>query len=440
MTAEPEPDDDKPARADSFDIDNSHSSAIGPNPLVINNNYYSEPVRELLGNWADVFMDRLLTIQTENTGLLHDNQELDRLRIHHESEIERLQQQLAKVQGIVPALLELFVSLGEDRERTSARRAEVERAMAGDQQLGVQLDQLQRYLDDLDAQQDRVRTMVRNARVEAGVLLQLWAALRMRWFTLAGPEPETHDVSTMVFALPGSGDDKGDLLEHARRVLDEAHKILVEVHRVLEEVAAELYQTGFAQKSTPATPDAAKVERELVKVRSLLRDYEKNAAEQKKRHAREIARRQREAAPSATPVRKGTNGLLPGISLFLLGVLFRQLRQMPVLAGGLELVVGAAMLILAVLPVYSLWKWSKDVDSRTRTTAAMVGSYCLIMGNLGWVVALAPGLAALFAVVSAKRVSAVFVLVVLVAAGLGIVLPDVMWWSWTGFDWIARVV
>jgi len=433
--------------ANTYDVRDSHSSNYGPNGTVLNLSASSQLEKPLL-DFARSLTKSLIASQEDRIGLLYDNHELDRLKVQHEQEIERLREQLAKAQGVIPALLRVLLSLEDDKKRMTRKRAEVERARAEEPEFNAELDKIERYLADLDAQQVRALTLWRGAQFESGTALQLWATQRMRWLLLVGPEPDMHDVSTAVLELPDGGGDEGNPLAHAQRVLDEAHKVLSEVHAVLEEVVSELYGTGVSREDS-ATPDPGQenskarevqeLKRKLAKAGNLLKDYDKDAAERKKRQERELARRDRETTPPTTRMGRTTNGLLPGIGLFLLGVFFRQLPHMPELAGASALVVGAAMVILAVLPAFSIWKWSKDVDSTTRTTVAALSVFCVIAGNLSWVVALIPGLMALMSVLSSKKVNAVFVLTVALTAGLGAIFPGVMWWSWTGFDWVARV-
>jgi hypothetical protein len=451
MIGERQPDEEggDPPSSPPTGVYGSPGSAAGTGASVTNINISTE---QFSGSSFGQILVRLIDSQEARIGALgNDKKELQRLKADQEEEIRRLQDQLGRVRGLLPPLVSLFYSLDEDirlkEAQRSALRNKIESALDGDDDLRAEFDRLDRYLGDLSTQQDLVAITLHETRVEELGVRNLLDVVRMRLLVFLGGKTEAspvmHEVSTATFALPGRSAEEEDLLAYANRVLDEANVILLEAHELLQRLELELYRTVVPDPDERGrSARLAELEREHDVMRKRLEESRKARQAQELKHEKELAqhKKKQHIAQPGRLVRNGPGGLLPAAGLFLLGVVIREAPRLAPLSDTQQVVFVGLALIFAGLPIVTLLKWSKSVDSPVQVVVAGLGAFCVVAGNFTWMVAIVFGVVALTSVVATKKAGLGFVATLVAGLVLSVAAPGVMWWSWGGFDWLARVL
>jgi hypothetical protein len=423
--------------------DSVHGPVVQTGSADTVNVYYTSVAR--LTDMSDIELrDKLLKSQDKliesQKNHVEDLQKLEKIHIQ---QFHDLNVQFDKVKSLLPPLLQLVAWLDRDLRRVHAERAELsgklDQVVNEKEEFRVRLEALTSYQSDVEVQRARVSSALHEVRAEENTVQRLTHALRTRWFVFfpdrAEPEVPQDSSYTSRFELMAKPENDADVLAYCRRVLAEVHAIQVEVQRALEELADGVFKTGRAEAEDLAAAASHRSEADFAIQRKLaLAERKLREVEQEKR--KDDQRRSR-SAPEARAM--GTNGLLPGVGLFLVGLLIREVLKMQALSDNQQVFLTVLTVVLVGLPCRSLLKWSRTVDSPAPETVALACLLCVVAGYFSWVVALIPALAALSSVVIAKRVGAGFVLVALATVVLGISLPRFMFWSWTGVDWVAAL-
>ncbi|GLY46609.1 hypothetical protein [Lentzea sp. NBRC 102530] len=437
----------------SANLYGSHGSATGPNSVVININGVSE---QLFGMSHDELLVKFVLTQENLVDELREGKESQRLIAEQKREIERLQDQLGKVRGLVPSLVDLYRSLGHDKiekeSRRAALRVQFDQALDDRDSLKAELDRLDSYLKAIEVQRVDVLRVVRETDVEQQIGQNILDVFLMRLQVLTGmrigSEQRVREVTTAAFSMSGRSADGEDLIAYAGRILAEAAEILEEAHKLMKELALELYRAvAPGEKSEEQLARVRQLEGEIATIRRRHEAFQEKVKAQELKHERELSKRERELAKQkrGTPdpvrvLREGTSGLLPGLGLFLLGVVIREVSKLAPLSQTQQWVFVTLALLFAVAPIAVLLKWSASADSSAQIAVAALGAFCVVAGNFSWLVAAVFGLVALASVVSTRKFGPGFALALIGALVVSAALPGVMWWSWSGFDWLARVL
>jgi hypothetical protein len=444
-----EPDEEESEGSpESFGVHDSQAFMLGSSNTQIN--FYNGSAKKIADLGYLELREKVIASQKEQiasqNGWIETYGELKDV---YKRQSEELQAQLGMVKSLLPPLLQMVSWLEQDRRRANAEQIELsnklENVVNENKMLRAEFDSLTDYLSDVDLQYDRVRLALNEVRVEEGIAEGLVHAIRTRWLVLypgeGEPELPMRTLPVAPFSLTAKPDDETDVLAYCRKMLDEVHAIQVEIQKALEGIASDLLGLSptVREKSESGQSESTRatlaVQRKLALAEKKLRDVEKAASEDKKKRDRQ----QSNAVKPASPRIEGTNGLFPGIGLFLVGLLIREVLKMSALSQNQRLILAALTVVLVALPCRSLVKWARSTEKPAPGTVASIGVFCVVSGYFCWLVALVPAMAAMTSVVATKKVGGGFVIILLGAVSVGILWPRVMWWSWTGFDWFARL-
>ncbi|MGW4207801.1 hypothetical protein ACWEIJ_07410 [Lentzea sp. NPDC004789] len=433
MSADPE----QPVPPGITDAHDSSGFVIGDNAQQHNNyNFY---LQKLAGTTDIEWMNRLLAAQEKH--LASQQEHIEELRERQVRELGRLEEQFSRVRDVFPAVVQVARILQEDRARAAAEQAvlneKLDHVVNENQHLRQEHERLTEYIRELEVEYARAKQALVEVHVEQRFLVRIEDALRTRWiaFSRGQAEPEPPQRTTARFALPTRSDDEWDVLTYCRQALDEVHAIQVEVQQALEELAADLFGTAAAETEAKTRSEAEiTIRRKLAQAEEKIREQERTLEREKRKHARP---KSPAAAVRTTDV---ISGVLPGLGLFLLGVVIREVPRMPALSEGQKLFFTALTLLLLGLPVWTLVKWARSAGRPAPELAAAICLFCVVAGYFSWVLVVLPALAALTSVLTTRKAGGEFAFMFVGVAIAGVAFPKVTWWSWTGFHWLAVVL